>query len=87
MFLLFQRNDFVTSECEAFEKIQNLLKNRREPIFKSKEPEEIPTSGRETATASHSKTRTGSYKTKDFIEKKIPNLSLSSRNETLNERL
>ncbi|CAF1663838.1 unnamed protein product [Adineta ricciae] len=56
-----QRNDFVTSECEAFEKIQNLLKNRREPIFKSKEPEEIPTSGRETAGASHSKTRTGSY--------------------------
>ncbi|UJR38273.1 hypothetical protein I4U23_030946 [Adineta vaga] len=54
-----QRNDFIVSECEAYEKIQTLLKNRREPIFKSKEPDEIPTSGRETATASHSKSRTG----------------------------
>ncbi|CAF0719168.1 unnamed protein product [Adineta steineri] len=54
-----QRNDFVTTECEAYDKIQTLLKNRREPIFKSKEPEETPTSGRDTAGASHSKTRAG----------------------------
>jgi hypothetical protein len=47
-------------ECEGYEKIQLLLKNRREPIFKSKEnQEETSTGGRDTVGTPHIKSRTG----------------------------
>ncbi|CAM4814302.1 unnamed protein product [Rotaria magnacalcarata] len=55
-----QRNDFNLTECEAHEKIQTLLKNRREPIFKSKEnQDETATGGRDTVGTPHAKSRQG----------------------------
>ena len=59
-FLLLQRNDFSPSDCEAHEKTQYLLKNRRDPIFKSRElPDESASAGRDTVGTAHSRSRTG----------------------------
>ncbi|CAF0918020.1 unnamed protein product [Rotaria sp. Silwood1] len=55
-----QRNDFIISECEAYDKVQTLLKNRREPIFKNKDnQDESATGGRDTVGTPHAKSRQG----------------------------
>ena len=55
-----QRNDFIANECEAYEKIQTLLKNRLEPIFKNKDnQDETSTGGRDTVGTPHSRSRLG----------------------------
>ncbi|CAF0991291.1 unnamed protein product [Rotaria sordida] len=55
-----QRNDFIINECEAYEKIQTLLKNRREPIFKNKDnQDETSTGGRDTVGTPHARSRQG----------------------------
>jgi hypothetical protein len=60
IYFFFQRNDFLPTECEAYEKIQYLLKNRRDPIFKSKETQdETASGGRDTVGTPHARSRTG----------------------------
>jgi hypothetical protein len=48
------------TDCFLHDKVQSLLKNRREPIFKSKDNQDDSTSGgRDTVGTPHAKSRTG----------------------------
>ncbi|CAF4326358.1 unnamed protein product [Rotaria sp. Silwood2] len=62
-----QRNDFLINECDAYEKIHTLLKNRREPIFKNKDnQDETSTGGRDTVGTPHARSRQVLFNICDF---------------------